>query len=278
MDDAATEQPPTTTTAEAGSTSSTQTAGQQSADPLAELGERILAELGEERTNNTLIRWLSHHTARLMQAADDAAHAGDVSAPARAEEARTAILQLWQARSAWPEGWPPPRAAALAKTLAGIPEVSADTWPGQSFPARLSAVHEVILAAFTDEAAASAPDGNEEDWLNASGEHLTDAETVILRRAADAPQHSEALGELATLIEQFNAPKPGEPSGPPADDVMQHPLVRLADAYRKIIINHVARTAPPAQADRAANPSHGTDEAAEQTNVGEPTADDGGNP
>ncbi|MEU3092937.1 hypothetical protein ABZ703_42740 [Streptomyces massasporeus] len=139
-------------------------------------------------------------------------------------------------------------------------------------------MHEVILAALTDEAAASAPDGNEEDWLYASGEHLTDAETVILRRAADAPQHSEALGELATLIEQFNAPKPGEPSGPPADDVMQHPLVRLADAYRKIIINHVARTAPPAQADRAANPSHGTDEAAEQTNVGEPTADDGGNP
>lgn len=207
-----------------------------------------------------------------MQAADDAARAGDVSAPARAEEARTAILQLWQARSAWPEGWPPPRAAALAKTLAGIPEVTADAWPGQSLPARLSAVHEVILAAFPDEAAVSVPDGSDEDWLNASGEHLTDAEILILRRAADAPQHSEALGELATLIEQFNAPKTGEPSGPPADEVMQHPLVRLADTYRKIIIDCVARRSFPTQADRAADRSPGTDEGTEQTSGVEPTA------
>lgn len=212
-----------------------------------------------------------------MQAADDAARAGDVSAPARAEEARTVILQLWQARSAWPEGWPPPRAAALAETLASIPEPTADTWPGQSFPARLSAVHEVILAAFTDDAAASVPDGNEEDWLNASAEHLTDAETVILRRSADAPQHSEALGELATLIDQFNAPKTGEPSGLPADEVMQHPLVRLANTYRKIIIDRVARTAPPTQADPAADQSHGTDEGTEQTSGVELTAG-GGNP
>ncbi|MFD5234747.1 MULTISPECIES: hypothetical protein [Streptomyces] len=136
----------------------------------------------------------------------------------------------------------------------------------------------MILAAFTDEAAASAPDGNEEDWLNASGEHLTDAETLILRRAADAPQHSEALGELATLIEQFNAPKTGEPSGPPADEVMQHPLVRLADTYRKIIIDRVARTCLPAQADRAADQSHRTEEGTEQTSGVEPTAGDGGKP
>lgn len=206
-----------------------------------------------------------------MQAADDAARAGDISAPARAEEARTAILQLWQARSAWPEGWPPPRAAALAKTLASIPEATADTWPGQSLPARLSAVHQVILAAFTDEAAASAPDGNEEDWLNASGGHLTDAEPLILHRAVDAPQHSEALGELARLIEQFNAQKTGEPSGSPADEVMQHPLVRLADTYRKIVIDRVARTAPPTQAARAADQSHGTGGGAEQTSGVEPT-------
>ncbi|MFJ9900494.1 hypothetical protein ACIQPR_44905 [Streptomyces sp. NPDC091280] len=278
MDDAATGQPPATTTAEAGSTSSTQTAGQQSADPLAELGERILAELDEERTNNTLIRWLSHHTARLMQAADDAARAGDVSAPARAEEARTAILQLWQARSTWPEGWPPPRAAALANALADIPELTESTWPSRTLPARLSAVHQVILAALSEQAAASAPDGNEEDWLNASGEHLTDAETVILRRAAVAPQYIEVLGELATLIEQFNAPKTGEASGSPADEVMQHPLVRLADTYRKIVIDRVARAGLPIQADRAADQSHGTDEGAEQTSGVEQIAGDGDNP
>ncbi|MGW3911475.1 hypothetical protein ACWEBX_08080 [Streptomyces sp. NPDC005070] len=85
---------------------------------------------------------------------------------------------------------------------------------------------------------------HEEDWLNAAGEQLTDTETLILRRAADAPQHSEALGKQATLIEQFNAPKTSEPSRPPAGEVMQHPLVRLAGTYRKIIIDHVARTAP----------------------------------
>ncbi|MFD9749139.1 hypothetical protein ACFWZK_35440 [[Kitasatospora] papulosa] len=156
--------------------------------------------------------------------------------------------------------------------MAGIPELTADTRPGQSVPARLSAVHQAILAAVTDEAAASAPDGNEEDWLHASGEHLTDAETLILRRAADAPQHSEALGELATLIEQLNAPKTGEPSGPPADEVMQHPLVPLADTYRKIIIDRVARADLPTPADRAADQPYGTDEGTEQTSGVEPTA------
>ncbi|MGW3917836.1 hypothetical protein ACWEBX_41330 [Streptomyces sp. NPDC005070] len=138
-------------------------------------------------------------------------------------------------------------------------------------------MHQVILTALTDEAAASAPDGNEEEWLNASGEHLTDAETVILRQAADAPQHSETLGKPATLMEQFNAPKTGEPGGPPTDEVMQHPLVRMADTYRQIIINHVTRTAPPTQPAPAADQSHRTDEATEQTNVGTPAADDSGN-
>ncbi|MER5434970.1 hypothetical protein [Streptomyces sp. NPDC002588] len=53
---------------------------------------------------------------------------------------------------------------------------------------------------------------------------------------------------------------------------MPHPLVRLADTYRKIIIDRVARTGLPTQADRAADQSHGTDEGTEQTSGVEPTA------
>ncbi|MFE6886662.1 hypothetical protein [Streptomyces sp. NPDC057694] len=97
---------------------------------------------------------------------------------------------------------------------------------------------------------------------------------MILRRAADAPQHSEALSERATLIEQFNAPKTGEPSGPPADEVLQHPLVRMADAYRKIIIDRVVRTDLPTREVRAAGQSQGADVGNEQTSGVEPT--DGG--
>lgn len=58
----------------------------------------------------------------------------------------------------------------------------------------------------------------------------------------------------------------------PTQPVMQHPLVRLADTYRKIIIDRVARTDLPTQADRPADQSHGTDEGAEQTSGVEPTA------
>jgi hypothetical protein len=52
------------------STSSTPTDPSPPAEPVAALGERILAEFGDEHTNNTLTRWLAHHTAALLEAAD----------------------------------------------------------------------------------------------------------------------------------------------------------------------------------------------------------------
>ena len=90
------------------STSSMPTDESQHADPIIALGERIVAELGDPRTNNTLTRWLSHHTARLIHEADTARQTGAPDADNRETKAREAILQLWQARATWPGGWPPP--------------------------------------------------------------------------------------------------------------------------------------------------------------------------
>ena len=71
------------------STSLTPQEQSPSGDQLAHLGERILAELDAARTNSTLARWLAHHVAALIQAAD---------------EARAQVVKaLKQARAAWTE-------------------------------------------------------------------------------------------------------------------------------------------------------------------------------
>ncbi|MEY9842675.1 hypothetical protein ABH941_007965 [Streptacidiphilus sp. EB103A] len=141
----------------------------------------------------------------------------------------------------------------MATTLADITEPTADTWPRHSVPARLHDLHYVILAALADVAATSAPQGTEENWLDAGEEHLTDSETLLLRRASAAPQRVEALGELATFMARLNSPELEELGGPPVVDDTGHSLLRLADTYRKIVIEFVGRAARPTQTDRTAD-------------------------
>jgi hypothetical protein len=70
------------------STSSTPPDPSPPAEAVAALGERILAEFGDEHTNNTLTRWLAHHTAALLGAADNARDNAAPDADARAADAR----------------------------------------------------------------------------------------------------------------------------------------------------------------------------------------------
>lgn len=65
------------------------------------LGERIVDELGLDETVDTLGRWMSHHIAGLMKAAETAAA---VDRPARMAECAAAILELWRHRHQFPDG------------------------------------------------------------------------------------------------------------------------------------------------------------------------------
>ncbi|MFE3559489.1 hypothetical protein ACFXKW_32235 [Streptomyces sp. NPDC059193] len=161
-----------TASPEAASTSSTPKAGSPAADFVTELGERILVELGEDRTNSTLTRWLSHHTAGLIDAADRARAAGDADADARAAVAREAILQLWQARTAWPSGWPPPGTTETVRLLDSLPDLDASSWYQPTVLAQLHDLHHRILGAIVDLATHDEAVDVEQAWLDSFGDHL----------------------------------------------------------------------------------------------------------
>lgn len=234
---------------EPGSTSSTPPAESSAVDSVAALGERILTELGEERTNNTLTRWLAHHTARLIEAADQAQAANAPDADARGAQAREAILQLWHARSDWPSGWPPPQAAEMARLLDGLPSLGADEWYRRTVPARLHDIHHHILAALVDLATRNASVDIEQGWLDAYGDHLTEDEAVMLRRAAGKPRRLDALlhlNDLYALLDMDVEEDEEHDADALAEGADAHPLVKLADAYRDAVLDLVRTSKTPA--------------------------------
>jgi hypothetical protein len=218
------------------STSSAPTVGSQPADPISALGERILAELGEDHTNDTLTRWLCHHVARLATEADQAREQQSPRADDLARQARTAILDLWQARSAWPAGWPPPRAADITRLLESLPDSdSAGGWRARTRLSRVQDIHHQILAGLVDLAV---NDGSniEQGWLDKFGDHLTADEAMMLRRAAGQPKRAAKL--LRRLTSQTSADEdqsPGDKPEPVQPGSGMHPLLALVDDYRAAI-------------------------------------------
>ncbi|MEU1840236.1 hypothetical protein [Micromonospora chersina] len=263
MDDTGAKSTPTSTgQPEATYTSSTPPDVSPSADPVTALGERIVAELGDARTNNILTRWLAHHTARLLDAADRARAAGDPDADARAAEARAAILDLWEHRSAWPGGWPPSRAAAIVHLLQELPDIEDPKWFRATALRRLQDIHHHVLAVLADLVAVPG-DGVEEGWLRTFGDLLTPDEATLLTRAAGAPQRLDSLlrrrksvisGLRRRLMVSEPSPAAGKAdnawphgAGPTKveedDSPPPHPLVQLADAYRDSILDLLNRAA-----------------------------------
>ncbi|MCJ8505267.1 hypothetical protein MRU69_10400 [Kocuria flava] len=227
------------------------------------LGERILAELGEDRTTDTLTRWFVHHTAALMDEADHARATGDPDAEIRGGEARTAILQLWEHRSAWPHGWPPPRTLNIVRLLDDLPDFEDPIWQTTGALSRLQDLHHHILGVLTDLAARNGT-SLEQGWLRAFGDHLTREEVMLLSRAAGVPQRLDKLvrtrettmsnlrrrlmdeqadEEIADVEDDVTRPNTGEHVAPVAgaDDWNEHPLVRLADIYRDSVIDLLRR-------------------------------------
>jgi hypothetical protein len=210
------------------------TAESLSADPVIALGERILAELGRSRTDSTLTRWLAHHVARLVDSADRARVAGEADADVRASDARAAILQLWQARTAWPSGWPPPSAAELVRLLDGLPDRDCH---GSTLLARLQNVHHHVLALLVDLVADDGTVDVEQGWLESFGDRLTPDEAALLRRAALRPRRLDALRRSWDRTEGTRGPQPGNDTDTEtAASPTAHPLINLANAYRDTIL------------------------------------------
>jgi len=211
-------------------------------DLIVELGERILAELGDPRTNSTLARWLAHDTARLVQAADRAHADGDADADARADAARDAILRLWQARSSWPNGWPPPHAAEIGRLLDQLPTLDQDSggWCQHTLLGRLQDIHLHLLGAVVDLAIDGAGEGElEAAWLGRFGDLLSADESALLRRAADRHRRMDALLLWWETL-------PSTAAGDEADGDVEvvdgsqapsHPVMDLADAYRDTVLS-----------------------------------------
>jgi hypothetical protein len=98
----------------------------------------MVDELGLREGVDTLSRWMAHRVAELISRADN----GDADA---AHEASQLTLELWNRRSDWPTGWPPPRSAQAIERLADAatpiesgfgprerePEPDEDPWLGR---------------------------------------------------------------------------------------------------------------------------------------------------
>jgi hypothetical protein len=183
------------------------------------LGERILAELDSERTNNTLTRWLAHHLADLLTAAEQAKLTGTPEQAATADtRCRTAILDLWEHRSAWPNGWPPPGVQDWAQHIASI-ELA--LYPGRrgGLLTQLQRLHEQLLLAMIDIASSDHDTDIEAAWLNEFAEHLTPDEHTLLTRYADRDRR---------LLELLEIPQPdADTDASPA----VHPALSLARIY-----------------------------------------------
>jgi hypothetical protein len=204
---------------------------------ISELGERILAEFGADRTNNTLTRWLAHHVARLIAAADEARASDDPEADNRAAEARNAILQLWKHRSAWPIGWPPPRAAAIVCILDPLPDLDDSYWHRETLFSRLHTLHYSILATICD-LATGGEDNIEQGWLDKFGELLTPDEVTLLVRASTVPQRLDRLlRRRLPTVKEIGIEQPVSQSDGPGQGAAGDPLIALADAYRETILN-----------------------------------------
>lgn len=151
-------------------------------------------------------------------------------------------MQLWHARSDWPSGWPPPQAAEIAKVLDELPSLDADEWYRRTVPARLHDIHHHVLAVLADLAVNDASVDIEQGWLAVYGDHLTEDETAMLRRAAGTPRRLDALlrwNDLYGLLDMDVKEEGEHDADTVAEGTEAHPLVKLADAYRDAVVSLV---------------------------------------
>ena len=222
----------------------------RNADPLIALGERIVAELGDPRTNNTLdpVARPPHRPAD--PEADTAREAGAADADTREAEAHEAILQLWQARSDMASRLAPspapPRSRGCSTTCPAwtttgmVPADNPGAPPGPALPHPLGPLDLVT----GDDADV------EQAWLTRFGDMLTPDEARLLRRAAARPRRIDLLLRWCERGSDDKTKAPvDEDNAGEHDATPTHPLLRLADAYHGTIADLIRPRTPGAARD-----------------------------
>ncbi|QUC62922.1 hypothetical protein IOD14_42620 [Streptomyces sp. A2-16] len=164
------------------------------ADTFA-LGLRITTELGGD-DSTLLSRWMALRIAQLMR---DVEEADDASV--REEAARTCedlVLRVWEARSNWPQGWPPESARQVVSGLeepspwrrARMPEQDDDVSWWTVLPAALDLLSEE-QALWRLTALADVDPSDIRAWLEQRGATLGEEERKQLESIADAAEHAE---------------------------------------------------------------------------------------
>ena len=155
-----------------------------------ELGKRLVQELGIEDSNDTLSRWMAHYIAEKIDEANSAK--GDTKRAA-IHECYSAILKLWEHRSAFPTSRRPfGDFESLFETLSSL-NID-DRTPRYFRTARMAAVDNVV--------------SESQRWLNAATA-LDDAARVLIRYclAVAAENAVEKSREWVRLIEALDRPK-----------------------------------------------------------------------
>jgi hypothetical protein len=165
---------------------------------LFALGKRIVTELRLDESTDTLSRWMAHRVAELMERAE---RARTKAARGSAEtDCEALILRLWERRTSWPEGWPPPSAATALERLASAEEEPDDfgfsrnravdngerTWLG-TLPL-IADLNRIEVDIWRDAALVELDDSEINDWLGEQAERLSDDERATfeqLIRGAD---------------------------------------------------------------------------------------------
>lgn len=170
-----------------------------------------MLEMGLATSTDTVGRWMAHRIAELMETARAAR--GTPSEAAAAQACQDAILALWQHRSAWPQGWPPPLAVEAAAELAAAASPGQSGRNRASFIAHPQALHHQVVATFVDLIASSFDTTTERDWLEKFGDFLSEDERALLKRVTDVPSlrrlvsttNEDPASRLKDLAQQYQA-------------------------------------------------------------------------
>ncbi|MEU5385873.1 hypothetical protein [Kitasatospora cineracea] len=200
---------------------------------LMKLGGKILDELDAAATGDTLTRWLAHHIADLITAADRAQQAGTAEEAAyAAEQCRRAILDLWAHRTAWPNGWPPPGAKRWTEIL-----ISADT-PTYGFQygnglSALQRLHDHVLVALADDETTKEAVDAVQDWIEPFGQLLNVDERKLLELYLGRDDRA-AIPTAAPPAEQPANADP-RPDGKASPVPQIHRALDLAHRYHETV-------------------------------------------
>jgi hypothetical protein len=100
------------------------------------LGELIVDQLGLETSTDTLSRWMAHRVAELVQQTEQGSQEAK-------KEAAELIIGLWERRSAWPKGWPPPKTTEAIRGLTPSSERHREVDATHPWLSRLDVLDEV---------------------------------------------------------------------------------------------------------------------------------------